>query len=323
MISAVSSTESVVWVMKATCSGSSSSSASTSATVSTRTMLSGRLAGRALDLLVALVADEDDRVALLGELARLDVDLGHQRAGGVDRAQAAGGGVGVDARRDAVGGEDDQLALGDLGLLLDEDRAALGELLDHVLVVDDLLAHVDGRPVHVERLLDRLHGAVDARAVAARRREQDPLRGASRWPKPSHQGSRPIGPQRIRGIAPSAASPTASRLSGQTLSSVSSAVCQYAPGRRARAEVEVDQVDAPGSRPRGTGTWSSEIGPALARERRRAAVRSRAASANARRGRVRVASRGIRRSQSPTMSNRTIAWISSAAATPCSPPALA
>ena len=52
------------------------------------------------------------------------------------------------------------------------------ELLDDVLVVDDLLAHVDRRPVQVERVLDRLHGPVDARAVAARRREQDPRRGA-------------------------------------------------------------------------------------------------------------------------------------------------
>ena len=137
----------------------------------------GRLAGGPLDLLVALVADQDDRVALLGELARLDVDLGDQRAGRVDRPQAAVGRVGVNGRGDAVGGEDDQLALGDLGLRLDEDRAALGELLDHVLVVDDLLAHVDRRPVHVERLLDRLHGPVDAGAVTARGGEQDPTRG--------------------------------------------------------------------------------------------------------------------------------------------------
>ena len=47
-----------------------------------------RLAGRPLHLLVARVADQHDRVALLGELARLDVDLGDQRTGGVDRAQA-------------------------------------------------------------------------------------------------------------------------------------------------------------------------------------------------------------------------------------------
>ena len=176
MISAVSSTESVVWVMKATCSGSGTSSVSTSSAVCDQDDALRRLAGRPFDLLVALVADHHDRVAVGGEAPRRDVDLGHQRAGGVDRPQAAGGGVLVDGRGDAVGGEDDHLALRHLGLLLDEDRAALGELLDHVLVVDDLLADVDGRPVEVEGALDGLHGAVDAGAVAARRGEQDPLR---------------------------------------------------------------------------------------------------------------------------------------------------
>ena len=82
----------------------------------------------------------------------------------------------MDAGRDAVGGEHDGRALGDLGLGLDEHRAAVAQLLDHVLVVDDLLAHVDGRAVELERALDRLHGAVDARAVAARGGEQDLLR---------------------------------------------------------------------------------------------------------------------------------------------------
>ena len=139
----------------------------------------GRLAHRALDLLVAGVADEDDRVALGGELLGLDVDLGDQRAGRVDREQAALARRSAwTRRRDAVGGEDDRGALGDLGLLLDEDRAALAQLLDHVLVVDDLLAHVDGRAVELERALDGLHGPVDARAVAARARAQEELLGA-------------------------------------------------------------------------------------------------------------------------------------------------
>ena len=44
----------------------------------------------------------------------------------------------------------------------------LGQLLDHMLVVDDLLADVDGRSVQLERVLDRLNGTVDARAIAAR-----------------------------------------------------------------------------------------------------------------------------------------------------------
>ncbi len=140
-----------------------------------------RLAGGPLHLLVARVADQHDRVALLRELARLDVDLGDQRTGGVDRAQAPPFRVLVHLRGDAVCGEDDQLALRDLGLLVDEDRAPLGELLDDVLVVDDLLAHVYRRAVQLQGLLDRLHGSVDAGAVAARGGQQDaPGNGATR-----------------------------------------------------------------------------------------------------------------------------------------------
>ena len=51
--------------------------------------LLGRLAHRAFDLLVAGVADEHDRVAVLGEFDRLAVHLRDQRAGRVDRLQAA------------------------------------------------------------------------------------------------------------------------------------------------------------------------------------------------------------------------------------------
>jgi hypothetical protein len=126
---------------------------------------------------VAIVADHHDRVAVFGEAPRLDVDLGDQRAGGVDRPQAPRLGVLVHGRGDAVGGEDDHLSLRHLGLLLDEDRAPLGELLDDVLVVDDLLADVDGGAVAVERPFDRLDGTVDAGAVAARGGQQDPPRG--------------------------------------------------------------------------------------------------------------------------------------------------
>src|SRR5437899_2016610 len=57
-------------------------------------------------------------------------------------------------------GEDDPLAQGHLGLLIDEDRTAFLELVDHVFVVDDLLADVDGLAVEIQRMLDRLHQLV-------------------------------------------------------------------------------------------------------------------------------------------------------------------
>ena len=55
----------------------------------------------------------------------------------------------------------------------DEDRALPLEALDHVLVVDDLVPHIDRRAVHRERLLDGVDRPHDACAEAARRAEQD------------------------------------------------------------------------------------------------------------------------------------------------------
>ena len=91
--------------------------------------------------------------------------------------------------------EDDGGALGHLVGLVDEDRAALLQRGHDVLVVHDLLAHVDRRAVELERLLDRDDGPVDARAVAARCRQEDLLRCAQ---SPHHRrrstGPGPRGP---------------------------------------------------------------------------------------------------------------------------------
>jgi len=64
-----------------------------------------RLARCALDLLVAAVADQQDVVVLAGEALRLGVHLGDQRAGRVDRAQAAFAGIRPHLRGDAVPGK--------------------------------------------------------------------------------------------------------------------------------------------------------------------------------------------------------------------------
>src|SRR6202011_3991409 len=106
------------------------------------------------------------------EAHRLAMNLRHERAGGVDRAKATLLGAGTDARSDAVGGEYADSALGHLGLLVNEDRSPLAQPGDHVLVVDDLLADVDGRAVDLERSFDGLHGAIDSCAVPAWGRQQ-------------------------------------------------------------------------------------------------------------------------------------------------------
>ena len=135
----------------------------------------GRLAGRSDDLLVTRVPDEDDRVALVRVPAGLDVHLRDERTSRVDDVVAASCGVLVDGGCDAVSRVHERRAHGDLRLLVDEDRSARLEVADDVDVVDDLLADVHGGAVVLERLLDSLDGAFDARAVAARRREENTL----------------------------------------------------------------------------------------------------------------------------------------------------
>ena len=85
--------------------------------------------------------------------------------------------VDVHRRRDAVRGEHHDRALGHLVGLVDEDRACLGQGLDDVPVVHDLVAHVHRRTVLLQRPLDGLDGAVHACAVAARLGQQHPLTG--------------------------------------------------------------------------------------------------------------------------------------------------
>ena len=106
-VSLVSSTDSVVCDSQATRVGSASSSASTAPGPVDEGDVLGRLAGGPDDLLVALVADQQDLEALVGEPPRLVVDLGHQGAGRVDGPQPAAGGLLVHRRRDAVRREDD------------------------------------------------------------------------------------------------------------------------------------------------------------------------------------------------------------------------
>src|SRR5690606_10727689 len=72
---------------------------------------------------------------------------------------------------------------------LDEDDAALAEGLHDVPVVHDLLADVHRRPVLLQGFLHGDDRTVDARAVAARLGQQDPL-ARTHAPYPTGTGRR-------------------------------------------------------------------------------------------------------------------------------------
>ena len=202
-VSIVSSTDSVVCDSQTTFDGSRTSTTSACVRgVHDRDVL-GRLARRALDLFVALVADEQDLEVVAREAHRLAVHLRHERAGRVDGLQTAIGCRVHDGRRHPVRAEDDVGALGHLVDLLDEDRALALELGHDVDVVHDLLAHVDRRAEALERLLDGDDGAVDAGAVAARRGEQHPLVSGRRgYPGAVRAAAEHAGTGMLTGVLP-------------------------------------------------------------------------------------------------------------------------
>ena len=95
------------------------------------------------------------------------MDLGDQRASGVNHAQAAANAVFADFGRHAVSAVDDALAVGDFVFAVDEDGAFAAEFVDYEAVVDDLLADVDGRAEGFEGDADDVNGADYAGAEAA------------------------------------------------------------------------------------------------------------------------------------------------------------
>ena len=105
-------------------------------------------------------------IALAGTDLDLVVDLGHQRAHGVDHepppARAAATTSGAEPWAESMSGA----PVGDLVDVVDEDHAEVGEALHHEPVVDDLVVAVDGRlegPHHPGQGLDgHLHPGAEA-----------------------------------------------------------------------------------------------------------------------------------------------------------------
>ena len=143
----------------------------------------GRDRHRADRLVVALVADVDDGVALAGPHLDLVVHLGDQRADGVDDEAA----VGTRAAATTSGAEPWALsisgrALGHLGDVVDEHHAEVAEAVDDEPVVDDLVVAVHGRLEDADHPRQRLDRHLDACAEATRRGEQDPFDAHRRQP---------------------------------------------------------------------------------------------------------------------------------------------
>jgi hypothetical protein len=116
------------------------------------------------------MAHQNDLTAKLHVPRSLFVDLGDERAGGIEIEQVQGFGMGRHRFGHAMSRKDHRCfgAFGYLIELLDENRAFFPQPVHHIAIVDDLMAHIDRRAVPLERHHDHLNGAVDPGAKSTR-----------------------------------------------------------------------------------------------------------------------------------------------------------
>src|SRR5215510_8285101 len=120
---------------------------------------------------MAGVSDQDHDATLCEVALPLSMDLGDQRTGRIEYAQAARFRLLFHPARDSMCAEDGDRAGGHFRQMFDEARALGAQTLNHMAVVHDFVPNVDGRPEPRQRLLDDIDRADDTGAEAARLRE--------------------------------------------------------------------------------------------------------------------------------------------------------
>lgn len=119
------------------------------------------------DFVVSSVADEDDGVVLFGEFDGLQMHLGDQRTGCVDRMKFSGLGEAPNFRSDSMGGEKDRGAFRNFLQIVNEYRTLGLECANDVLIVDNLVIDVNRRSKVLQSQLEALDGHVDPSAKTA------------------------------------------------------------------------------------------------------------------------------------------------------------
>ena len=134
----------------------------------------GHLPHRSFDFRVPGVPDKDDFVALPRIASGFVVHPAHQGTRCVDHPKTSHTGVVLDLSRHPVGAEDGDGAGRDFVDVIHEAGAPAAQRVDDVLVVDDLVANVDGRTIDLQRPFDDVDGPHHPGAETPRLRQNDP-----------------------------------------------------------------------------------------------------------------------------------------------------
>ena len=122
------------------------------------------------------MTNHDELVAFLVQLGHFNMYLGHQWAGGVKYLKTAPLGLQLNRLAHAVRAEDQRGTGRHVGQLFNKNRALLFQVIDHVGVVNNFVAHINRRAKFAQGALNNFNRAVNACAKAAWFCQQDFLR---------------------------------------------------------------------------------------------------------------------------------------------------
>ena len=134
----------------------------------------------AVDFGMARVADKYHMAVGLIMAFGVQVHLGDQGAGCVQIEHVAKARFRRSRLGHAMGGKNDGTIVGAFAQLFDEDGAELPQPIDHMVVMNDLVLHIDGRAIFFDRPFDDLDGPIDSGAEAPRIGEGDGEAAAGR-----------------------------------------------------------------------------------------------------------------------------------------------
>ena len=126
-----------------------------------------QLAHGAFHLGVTLVADHDELIAFFSQLGHFHMHFGHQRTGGIKNLETTCTRLLLNRLADAVGAEHQRGTGRHVVQFFNEDRALGFQVIYHIGVVHDLMAHINRPSELVQRALHDFNGAVHTGTEAA------------------------------------------------------------------------------------------------------------------------------------------------------------
>ena len=132
-----------------------------------------QLAHCANDFGVARMADQKNIAPCISVFLSFDVNFGNERAGRVDINHLARRCFGGHRFRHAMGGKNDWSVIRALIQFFNEHGAFSLQAFDNMGIMNNFVAHINGRPPFSQRLFDDLNGTVYASAESTRGREAD------------------------------------------------------------------------------------------------------------------------------------------------------